>query len=479
MFAPAAWNYRSKTALAILISLIANSYCFTAEMPANKDCEEIAAASQESHKVQSTRWAQRQSYPEATLSQTQPLQPQDGSTLPQYLKWRRSKNLSSVTKGDSESTDVRQTSHTDSQNSVLLNRPQAPHSNPINDPFGDRVAQRSQSDGADPTPPSSESSDENLLDLLNPNDQNESDSPILELEEDPPTQPTLESVPTTDEPAPQEIENSDIEEPAIPQQPQIIAEPEPLESDQLDGHEETECEQTPNGRDCCEQEEHCDRAIDAAQQSNLRKISLDVTPSIASGDDEEARETGIKRRENLAQSEVRDWLDHQGNLRATGQMADFRNGQVIVNGDAGATAIAFSELGKDERCFVTAWWELPAECHIGNEPYTERSFATVTYTWKASGLCHKPLYFEQIQLERYGHSAGPLVQPILSGAHFFASAALLPYKMGINPLSECQYSLGYYRPGDCAPYLVPPLPISLRGAMAQTGAILGPLYFIP
>ena len=128
---------------------------------------------------------------------------------------------------------------------------------------------------------------------------------------------------------------------------------------------------------------------------------------------------------------------------------------------------------------MTAWWELPAECHIGNEPYTERSFATVTYTWKASGLCHKPLYFEQIQLERYGHSAGPLVQPILSGAHFFASAALLPYKMGINPLSECQYSLGYYRPGDCAPYLVPPLPISLRGAMAQTGAILGPLYFIP
>jgi len=478
VFTLTAWKSWSKIILAILISLIVNTYCFAAEMPANKDCEEITAAPQEPQKVQSVRWAQRQSYPEATLSQTQPLQQQDGITLPQYLKWRRSKKLSSVTKGDSESTGVRQTSHTDSQNSVLLNRPQTQPSDPINDPFGDRIAQRSQSDESDPTPPSSKSSDEILLDLLNPNDKDEETSPILELEEDLPTQPTLENVPTIDEPA-QETETSEIEEPVTPQQPQIIAEPEPLEDDQLDGHAETQCEQTPNGRDCCEEEEHCDRAIDAAKQSNLREISLDVTPSIASGDDQEAEETAVKRREDLAQSEVRDWLDHQGNLRATGRMVDFLNGQIIVNGDTETTAIAFSDLGKDERCFVAAWWGLPAECHIGDETYTERSFATVTYTWKASGLCHKPLYFEQIQLERYGHSAGPLVQPILSAAHFFASAALLPYKMGINPPSECQYSLGYYRPGECAPYLVPPLPISLRGATAQAGAILGPLYFIP
>ena len=39
----------------------------------------------------------------------------------------------------------------------------------------------------------------------------------------------------------------------------------------------------------------------------------------------------------------------------------------------------------------------------------------------------------------------------------------LPYKMGLELPNECVYTLGYYRPGDCAPYLFDPLPISVRG----------------
>ena len=54
------------------------------------------------------------------------------------------------------------------------------------------------------------------------------------------------------------------------------------------------------------------------------------------------------------------------------------------------------------------------------------------FTWKASGLCHKPLYFEDVQLERYGHSWNPVVQPFMSAAHFFVSVPLLPYKMGLQ-----------------------------------------------
>ena len=94
-------------------------------------------------------------------------------------------------------------------------------------------------------------------------------------------------------------------------------------------------------------------------------------------------------------------------------------------------------------------------------------------TWKASALCHKPLYFEQIQLERYGHTSGPWSQPFLSGGHFILNIAALPYKMGINPMNECQYALGYYRPGSCAPWLLSPIPLSLRGAAAEAGAIFG------
>jgi len=100
-------------------------------------------------------------------------------------------------------------------------------------------------------------------------------------------------------------------------------------------------------------------------------------------------------------------------------------------------------------------------------------------TWKASGLCHKPLYFEEVQLERYGHTAGPVLQPVLSGAHFFMNIATLPYQMGMSPPNECEYALGYYRPGSCAPWLLPPVPLSVRGGLMQAGAIVGGVYLIP
>jgi hypothetical protein len=94
-------------------------------------------------------------------------------------------------------------------------------------------------------------------------------------------------------------------------------------------------------------------------------------------------------------------------------------------------------------------------------------------------LCHKPLYFEEVGLERYGHTMGPFLEPVHSGAHFFLNVAFLPYKMGINPPHECQYALGYYRPGNCAPWLVPPVPISLRGALLEGAAAVGLVYLFP
>ena len=133
----------------------------------------------------------------------------------------------------------------------------------------------------------------------------------------------------------------------------------------------------------------------------------------------------------------------------------------------------------DIRTAGEAGEDYPFECGLGQERFKPRSWAQTTYLWKAAGLCHKPLYFEQVQLERYGHTAGPLRQPFISGAHFFVSIAALPYKMAINPPHECQYALGYYRPGSCAPWMIPPVPLSLRGALAETSFILGGIHMIP
>jgi hypothetical protein len=115
--------------------------------------------------------------------------------------------------------------------------------------------------------------------------------------------------------------------------------------------------------------------------------------------------------------------------------------------------------------------DFPCDCKLGGNieapAYVRRNFARTTFTWKATGVCHKPLYFEDVQLERYGHSWNPVAQPFLSAAHFFVSVPLLPYKMGLNPPSECVYSLGYYRPGSCAPYMLEPIPFSLRAIIYE------------
>ena len=71
-----------------------------------------------------------------------------------------------------------------------------------------------------------------------------------------------------------------------------------------------------------------------------------------------------------------------------------------------------------------------------------RTWAHVAYPWEASYLCHRPLYFEEVNLERYGYMCcdhrskaipAAIVQPVLSGAHFFATVPILPYKMVVEP----------------------------------------------
>jgi hypothetical protein len=118
-------------------------------------------------------------------------------------------------------------------------------------------------------------------------------------------------------------------------------------------------------------------------------------------------------------------------------------------------------------------------CKLEAGPFEERNWAPTTFMWKASGLCHKPAYFEQVHLERYGHSTGPYTQPLASAAHFFLTVPILPYKMGLYPPGECMYTLGYYRPGSCAPYLLDPLPLSIRAGLAQAGAVTGLAAIIP
>lgn len=121
----------------------------------------------------------------------------------------------------------------------------------------------------------------------------------------------------------------------------------------------------------------------------------------------------------------------------------------------------------------------PESCPLPDEDFQRRAPTPVTFTWKASSLCYKPLYFEDVQLERYGHYCHPLLQPALSRVRFWLTIPCLPYLVGVDPPNQCVYDLGYYRPGNCAPSMLEPIPISLRGALLQTGAVVGLAAALP
>lgn len=222
----------------------------------------------------------------------------------------------------------------------------------------------------------------------------------------------------------------------------------------------------------------CNDMRDRVRQMRLSDISLDVSPEYGEG--LRAREVGEKDRLNFAASApIRDWTDYSGTIVATGRLIDLRDDCVVLDLNGREQKVPLRDLSDIDIAYVADAWNLPMMCGIGYEAYAGRQFIPSAVEWKASGLCHKPLYFEDVQLERYGHEVGPVLQPLISSAHFFGNMLILPYKMGINPPSECQYALGYYRPGNCAPYMIQPFPFSLRGAAAQAGFVSGAAALIP
>ena len=124
--------------------------------------------------------------------------------------------------------------------------------------------------------------------------------------------------------------------------------------------------------------------------------------------------------------------------------------------------------------------ELPQECYLESRPFYGRHFAQTCYMWTASGLSTRMAYFEDVQLERHGHTkVRPVFQPVVSGARFFGTIPLLPYKMGVTPPNERVYTLGHIRSGSYAPYMREPFPLSLRGALWQAGAVTGAAFAAP
>ena len=119
-----------------------------------------------------------------------------------------------------------------------------------------------------------------------------------------------------------------------------------------------------------------------------------------------------------------------------------------------------------------------------------RSWPVCCYQWDATCFYHRPLYFEEINLERYGYQCGDrscccscgrecCLQPVASAAHFFGTIPLLPYCMAVDCPGDHIYTLGHYRPGDCNPWRWHWPPCDPVAALSEGGDWVGLAAAIP
>lgn len=123
--------------------------------------------------------------------------------------------------------------------------------------------------------------------------------------------------------------------------------------------------------------------------------------------------------------------------------------------------------------------ECPVEVPIDGPPHELSVMPGICFAWEASNLFHNPLYFEDAQLERYGHTYHHCVQPFVSVGKFGAQLLGLPYQMSIDPMWRKRYVLGWYRPGDCVPHLHYQVPLNAKAAAVQGGVTTGLFFLIP
>jgi hypothetical protein len=126
---------------------------------------------------------------------------------------------------------------------------------------------------------------------------------------------------------------------------------------------------------------------------------------------------------------------------------------------------------------------LPDDCSVGlfagATGWEMTSPSQREFTWAASELYSQPAYFDDPILERYGQTHRPLIQPFLSGAHFFGTFPLMPYKIGLDRTHDHIYTLGYYRPGSPTPCIGRRHRLEADAAGFEAATLLALIFLLP
>jgi hypothetical protein len=117
------------------------------------------------------------------------------------------------------------------------------------------------------------------------------------------------------------------------------------------------------------------------------------------------------------------------------------------------------------------------------EPFTRGDLVEAGFDWQPApgGLwfCYQPLYFQEVNVERYGRSFG-MFQPVVSAISFYGRVPLLPYMVFARPARQCTDHAHWTLPGYRIPEwekheFVP----SISGAAAESAALFGLILLIP
>ncbi|MGB4711977.1 MAG: hypothetical protein WBH50_23750 [Fuerstiella sp.] len=124
---------------------------------------------------------------------------------------------------------------------------------------------------------------------------------------------------------------------------------------------------------------------------------------------------------------------------------------------------------------------LPDDFHkrMDNGEYTETPAPRTVLQWEPTNIWYHPLYFEDVGLERYGHTRKPWVQPFVSTGKFFGQVAMLPYQMTLHPPKAKEFALGHYQPGEWAPKKRYQVPFNEEATTVELLWITGLILLIP
>lgn len=167
----------------------------------------------------------------------------------------------------------------------------------------------------------------------------------------------------------------------------------------------------------------------------------------------------------IASSSVVVGDDHPANDRVAGRLAKLRRPLTTIRIDANSTLdappnLAAAMLETDQPTVIT-----------GDDG---SAFLPDRYTTR---FLHRPLYFQELNLERCGTSYG-CAQNAVSAAYFIGNAAILPYRMALDRADQCVESWGELPTGRRYANDLEPLSVDLAGGVNEAAAIAGFVFLL-